>query len=127
MVESANLLNMRLPGHNSSPPLAKDTKAKSHPRVAFLFCAAAERSKAPAGLARGIRRAAPAGAALSESSICHRCAVARLRRRAQRQKFPPTLFHAINLSEYQHLCLWSAKEGVAPAASAYIARLERGW
>jgi len=53
----------------------------------------AERREPPAGLSRGIRRHRPYRASRSESSDCHRYAVARRRRRAKRpQKFPQALF-----------------------------------
>jgi hypothetical protein len=58
-----------------------------------LFAFLAERSKPPARLARGIREGFPYRESPLESSDCHRYAVARRRRRAQRQqKFPQALF-----------------------------------
>jgi hypothetical protein len=51
-------------------------KKQKLPSGSFFFRLYAERSTPPAGRAQGIRRVGPTGPALSESTICCRCAAA---------------------------------------------------
>jgi hypothetical protein len=58
------------------------------------------------GLRGGFEGLAPEGAGLSESSDCHRCAVARRQALRAAQKFLPTLFHVINFFDYRIKRQW---------------------
>ena len=84
MVEVARLESVYRvkPIGGSNPPLsAKDTKTKGHPLGGLFVFVPWRREASPLrGLRGGFEGIAPTGASRSESSICHRDAVARRRR-----------------------------------------------